>query len=261
MIRNLRMNNYVRLLVCVFALFSCMSLKAQQEPNFTMYNFNLNIINPAFVSVKEHAEASFSYRSQWTGIPNAPNTSVLSYVSPINDNLSFGLSIVNDEIFILNKTDASFDLAYGLRISEDYYIHFGLKASASFVNLNLAKAGAPDRDMKFSENESYVMPTVGAGIYVQHPKYYVSLSTPNASRVSQYAVEEGEPDIVVNYLHVYFGAGYIIDINREISVTPAIMTRFVSGATATYDMSATVDYLNKIKGGLNYRWDESVSVY
>lgn len=251
----------VRLLVCVFLLISSMSLKAQQEPNFTMYNFNLNIINPAYVSVKKHAEASISYRSQWTGIPNAPNTSVLSYVSPLNDNLGFGLSIVNDEIFILNKTDASIDFAYGLRMSKEYYVHFGLKASASFVNLNLAKAGAPDRDMKFSKNESYVMPTVGAGVYLQHPKYYISLSTPNASKVNQYTLEEGAPDIVVNYLHVCFGAGYIMDITREVSITPALMTRFVSGATATYDLSATVDYMDKIKGGLNYRWDESLSVY
>ena len=261
MIGDLRIMKNRKLLMGLFWVVGFFAMQGQQEPNFTMYNFNLNVINPAYVSVKEHAEASISYRSQWNGVPNAPNTSVLSYVSPITDDLGFGLSVVNDEVFIMNKTDASFDLSYGLRFSNDYYIHVGLKASASFVNLNLSEAGAPDSDGKFYENESYVTPTFGAGVYLLHPKYYVSLSTPNASKVERYREEPGSPDIVINYLHVYFGAGYILEFSKNFTLTPAIMSRFVSGATPSYDMSVTADYMDRIKGGVNYRIDESVSLY
>ncbi|MDG1805645.1 PorP/SprF family type IX secretion system membrane protein [Flavicella sp.] len=258
--RNRTMIN-MRILICVFCFASAIKLTAQQEPNFTMYNFNLNIINPAYVSVNKHAEASLSYRSQWTGVPDAPNTSVIAYTAPIHDRLGFGLSVVNDEIYILNKTDASFDLAYEVQFSDEYYVHFGLKASVSFVNLNLTTAGAPDRDMVFSENESYATPTIGAGIYLSHPKYYLSLSTPSASKVERYSVAVDAPEIIVNYLHVYFGGGYIMEFNDDFSLIPAIMSRFVAGATATYDLSTTLEYQQKLKAGLNYRWKESVSIY
>lgn len=261
MIRSNRTKKNMRYLICMFCFVGVLKMRAQQEPNFTMYNFNLNIINPAYVSVKKHAEASLSYRSQWTGVPYAPNTSVLSYVAPIHDRLGFGLSVVNDEIFILNKTDAAFDLAYEVQFSDEYYVHFGLKASVGFVDLNLTKAGAPDRDTKFSQNESYVTPTIGAGIYLSHPQYYISLSTPNASKVERYALEVDAPEIVVNYLHVYFGGGYIMEFNDDFSLIPAIMSRFVAGATATYDLSTTLEYQQKLKAGLNYRWKESVSIY
>jgi len=261
MLKTMRLIKIRRLLLAMFWLLCGITIQAQQEPNFTLYNFNLNIINPAYASVKKHAEVSLSYRSQWTGIPYAPNTSVLSFVSPIHKNMGFGLSVVNDEVFISNKTDASFDLAYQIRFTKDLYIHLGLKASASFIDLNLLRAGAPDRDMLFSKNESYVVPTVGAGIYVAHPKYYISLSTPNASKVNQYSLDEDTPDIVVNYLHIYCGAGYHADLSRTLSITPALMTRFIAGATPTFDLSTTLDYMDKIKAGFNYRWQESVSIY
>ncbi len=249
---------------CLFSLFLLLSsivCLAQQEPNFTMYNFNLNIINPAYVSVHKYSEANLSYRSQWTGVPYAPNTAFMSYTAPMNDRLGFGLSVVHDEIFILNKTDASFDFAAEVQFSDDYYVHFGLKASASFVNIDLTKAGAPDRDMLFSKNESYVVPTLGAGVYLSHPKYYVSVSTPNASRVEKYSLGQDLPAMVVNYFHLYVGGGYIARINKDLKITPAIMSRFIAGTTPTYDISATMNYMNNIVGGLNYRWKETVSLY
>lgn len=250
-----------KILVCVFCFALSITVEAQQEPNFTMYNFNMNIINPAYVSVIDHSELSLAYRSQWTGVPDAPKTSVLSYVSPINDRLGFGISVLNDKIFILNRTDVSLDLAYEVRIEKDYYIHFGLKGTASYIDLRLSEAGAPDIDSKFSGNRYDISTALGAGIYLSHPKYYLSLSTPNASRVERYSLDVNSSDIVVNYLNVYFGGGYVFDVNRNVSITPAIMSRFLSGATATYDFSTTADYMGKIKGGLNYRWKESFSVY
>ena len=165
MIRNIITKKNVRLLVCVFGIMCCATIHAEQELNFMMYNFK--IINPAYVSVQKYSEASISYRSQWTGVPNAPNTSVLSYVSPINDRLGFGVSVVNDEIFILNKTDLSLDLAYKVGITDDTYIHFGLIGTTSFVNLNLTKAGALDKDTNFAENEKLCYPNIwGRNIYI-----------------------------------------------------------------------------------------------
>ena len=41
------------ILTIVFALLVSNKAEAQQDPNFTLYNFNMNIINPAFAGIKE----------------------------------------------------------------------------------------------------------------------------------------------------------------------------------------------------------------
>lgn len=65
--------------VCAFHL-----VRAQQLPLFTQYRDNLGLINPAapstdFLIYNLTSSAGASYRKQWTGIDNAPETQVLRY--------------------------------------------------------------------------------------------------------------------------------------------------------------------------------------
>jgi len=45
------------------------------------------------------------------------------------------------------------------------------------------------------------------------------------------------------------------------NITPALMTRHVNGAPSSYDIFSTVDLYKKMKFGLNYRIDETISLY
>ena len=53
----------------------------------------------------EFTEVNLAYRSQWAGVPNSPNTQTLSYSRPLKNNLGIGLSVINDEVFVLSETD------------------------------------------------------------------------------------------------------------------------------------------------------------
>ena len=176
---------------------------AQQDPNFTLYNFNMNIINPATAGSNDMQTLSLGYRSQWIGLSDAPNTQVLNFTKPLNKGLGLGVSIVRDQVFVLQETDITVDVSYKLQLSETHDLYFGIKTGGSFVNIDLTKTGAVN-DPLFTENQNFFNAQFGAGLYVTHKDYYISISTPNFLNGKRYVKQGNAPRAAVDNLHMYY---------------------------------------------------------
>ena len=253
----MKKRNYI---ILIIAFCSANFITAQQDPNFTLYNFNMNIINPAFAGSNNAKEISLGHRSQWVGISEAPNTQMINYTSPLKNNLGLGISLVRDQVFVLQETDITFDISYKLKLSQDYDLYFGVKAGGSFINIDLTNAGAPGNDPLFSENQSFFNPQFGAGAYLKHNDFYVSISSPNFLNGERYVKQGNAPSAAVDNLHMYYGAGYHFTVSDELQITPAIMYRNTTGAPSSTDINATVAY-NNIQAGMNYRVNEMYSIF
>ena len=262
-LRNLKDKNMktISRISLFVALFTITTIVAQQDPNFTLYNFNMNVINPAYAGANDAKELNLSHRSQWLGVDNAPNTQTLSYSMPLKNNLGFGVSIVNDKVFVLSETDIAVDVSYKLKVSETHNLFFGVKAGGGFVNIDLNNTGAAGNDPLFTANQSFFNPHLGAGLYLKHKKYYVTLSTPNFLNGKRYEKKGNTPRAAIDNMHVYLGTGYIFNITPDFELTPAFMMRHVNGAPTSYDVSSTLKMYQKFSLGANYRLDETVSVY
>ncbi len=258
--KNTNMNSISKFSLA-FVLFTINIMVAQQDPNFTLYNYNMNIINPAYAGANNLTELSLSHRSQWVGVDNAPETQSLSFSMPLKNNLGIGASIIKDKVFVLKETDIAIDISYKLKLSETHNLFFGVKAGGGFVNINLSDTGAPGNDPLFAENQSFFNTHVGAGLYLKHKNYYVTLSTPNILSGKRYEKDGNVPSEAVNSMHMYLGSGYTFAINPNFQVTPAIMIRHVKGTPVSYDLSSTLKMYDKISLGGNYRIDEMVSIY
>ena len=232
---------------------------AQQDPNFTLYNFNMNVINPATAGSNDMKALSIGYRSQWIGLSDAPNTQVLNFTKPLNKGLGLGVSIVRDQVFVLQETDITVDVSYKLQLSETHDLYFGIKTGGSFVNIDLTKTGAVN-DPLFTENQNFFNAQFGAGLYVTHKDYYISISTPNFLNGKRYVKQGNAPRAAVDNLHMYYGAGYHFKLSENVQLTPAIMHRSTQGAPSSTDINATVAY-NKMQAGMNYRVNELYSVF
>ncbi|NVK53775.1 MAG: type IX secretion system membrane protein PorP/SprF [Flavobacteriaceae bacterium] len=243
------------------AFFTVKIALAQQSPNFTLYNFNMNIINPAYAGSNDMKEINLSYRSQWLGIDNAPSTQTFSFSKPLHDNLGFGLSIINDKVFVLSQRDVTIDLSYRLKVSESHDLFFGAKVGGGFVNIDLNDSGAPGFDPLFTSNQSFFNPHFGAGFYLKHKKYYITLSTPNFLNGKRYKKIGNLPRAAITNSHVYFGGGYIFSLSKNYQLTPAFMTVNVNGAPTSYDISCTLKMYEKFSLGTNLRLDEMTSIY
>jgi type IX secretion system PorP/SprF family membrane protein len=233
---------------------------AQQDPNFTLYNFNMNVINPAFAGSTGVKQINLGYRSQWIGVSDAPNTQVINYTTPLKHGLGLGVSLVRDQVFVLQETDLTVDLSYKLQLSETHDLFFGVKTGSSIVNIDLNKAGASENDPLFTGNQIFTNTQFGAGAYLRHQNYYVSISSPNFLTGKRYIKQGNAPKAAVDNLHMYYGAGYHFKINENVKITSAFMHRSTEGAPSSTDINATVDY-NNIQAGMNYRVDEMYSIF
>ncbi|MFT4849690.1 MAG: type IX secretion system PorP/SprF family membrane protein, partial [Sediminicola sp.] len=62
------------LLVLLLVVLSAEFASAQQDPQYTQYMYNMNVVNPAYAGSKESLSITALYRNQWAGFDDAPVT-------------------------------------------------------------------------------------------------------------------------------------------------------------------------------------------
>ena len=77
----------------------------------------MNVINPAFAGADASNMLSFTSRSQWASVEDAPNTLALAFSSARKNNVGLGISLVSDKVFIEQQTFAYIDFSYKLQMS------------------------------------------------------------------------------------------------------------------------------------------------
>ena len=90
---------------------------AQQDPQYTQYMYNMNVVNPAYAGSKDHLDVGLLYRSQWNNIDGAPTTYTFNAHSPVGENTGLGLSVISDEIGPIKETNVYADFSYTLRLA------------------------------------------------------------------------------------------------------------------------------------------------
>ena len=79
---------------------------AQQDPQFSQYQFNQMVINPAYAGSRDALSAVVNVRQQWSGFDGAPRTQAFSLHGPLKKKrIGLGLSgTANDtKIEVLNS--------------------------------------------------------------------------------------------------------------------------------------------------------------
>jgi hypothetical protein len=87
------------LLVTIFMVKS----HAQVNENLLMERFNMNAFNPAYAG-SEGRVLSFTTRSTWQGVSGAPKMNYFYFSGNPKKNLAFGVSIINNNVFIDERT-------------------------------------------------------------------------------------------------------------------------------------------------------------
>ena len=79
-------------------LISCITGFSQVNENLLMERFNMNAFNPAYAG-SEGRVLSFTTRSTWQGVSDAPKMNYFYYSGNPKNNLALGLSIINNKVF------------------------------------------------------------------------------------------------------------------------------------------------------------------
>lgn len=248
-------------------LLGSFSGMAQQDPQYTQYMYNTQIVNPAYAGSRDALSFGLLYRTQWVGLEGAPQSATFTANTPIGalDNMGLGISIVRDELGPAVESNVNIDYSYTINTSDDAEISFGLKAGLDLLDVDFTKLNIFDStDPRFQNNiDNRLQPQIGAGVYYNTDRFYAGLSVPNFLNTKHF--DEGslanieKETIAAERLHYFLIAGYVFDLSDSVKFKPATLVKAVSGSPLQWDVSANFLINEKFTLGAAYRWSAALS--
>ncbi|WP_299249042.1 type IX secretion system membrane protein PorP/SprF [uncultured Lacinutrix sp.] len=234
-------------------------VQAQQDPQYTQYMYNMNVINPAYAGSSESVSIGALYRSQWVGLEGSPSTGTLSIHSPVGNRVGLGLSLINDEVGPVRETNAYVDFSYTLPVGNITKLAFGLKAGATFHDIGLTSVETIDADDPFfSQDVNETTANVGAGVYLYQPnRWYLSASMPNILNGTH--LDRDGRKIGSESEHLFAAAGYVFDLSENFKLKPHALMKFAFDAPISYDVNLNLFMYDVVEIGAGYRLDDSFS--
>jgi len=249
-----------------FTLFLALSIVllsidsyAQQDPQYTQYMYNMNVLNPAYAGSKGTLSIGLLGRTQWVGIDDAPKTFTLSAHAPFGENVGLGLSAIVDKIGPIKEQNVFADFSYTIKTSEEGKLAFGIKAGFTFHNLNQASLITIDpNDPSVLDFDNRTFPNFGAGAFYYTDKFYVGLSLPNVLETKHFERNNGVTK-ASEKAHYFLTSGYVFDASENLKFKPSVMVKAAGGTPLSVDLSANFLLNEKFEFGASYRLDDSIS--
>lgn len=242
-------------LLLLLLILGCPQSWGQQDAFYALYRQHLNMLNPAVNGLQESPFLNMTLRSQWSGIEDAPETQVLSYATPTpNEKVSLGFNIINDVTFVETQTQFFVSYAYMLQLTPAHKLFMGLQAGANAFRVNAQDLDTFDEDRPDPNlmNYSRFNPNIGAGLYLNHERYFLSLSAPRILNSERYKNTDGLVTSASDKVHLYTSAGLRFSINDQWTFSPSFMGRYVRNAPALWTLNTSFIFKDVLDFGLEY---------
>lgn len=235
-------------------------LRAQQDPHYTQYMYNMSVMNPAYAGSKESLSGGLLYRAQWVEISGAPTTGTFFIHSPVGRNVGLGLSVVSDKIGPVEENNVYGDFSYTLNLGGEHRLAFGLKAGLTMhkIDFNTIYPTLPTpspQDPFSAANPNSTFLNLGTGVFYYTNKYYVALSVPNMLK-SKYLDFNGR-EYGTDVIHYFLTGGYVFDLNPNLKFKPSALIKSSIDAPTSFDVSANFMMYDKLELGATYRLEDS----
>ena len=248
----------ITILLVVFTLLLTGLAYGQQDPHYTQYMYNQNILNPAYAGSRGDLSIGLLGRTQWVGLDGAPDTQTLNIHSAIGNNLGVGISFIHDQIGPVEESNVMLDVSYTIQVSETGNLAAGVKGSYNMISFGITHPlQSGDIALDNLPNQSY--PNVGAGLFYYTDKFYAGFSAPNllegyAYSVSSQVITEDLSD----KMHFFGTLGYVFDISDDLKFKPSAMVKFVGGAPFSFDLNGSLFINDRFELGLSWREGDSI---
>lgn len=235
-------------------------LRAQQDPHYTQYMYNMSVMNPAYAGSKESVSGGLLYRAQWVGMDGAPTTGTFFLHSPVGRNVGLGLSVISDKIGPVEENNVYADFSYTLNLGGEHRLAFGLKAGLTMHKIDFAEISPtlpqPDpSDPFYAANPNNTFLNIGSGVFYYTDKYYLAFSVPNMLK-TKYLDFNGR-QYGTDVLHYFFTGGYVFDLNPNLKFKPFAMVKTSVNAPTSVDVSTNFLIKDRLELGATYRLDDS----
>jgi len=252
----------ISLIITILCLYF-FKVQAQQDPQYSMYMFNGQYINPAYVGSKKALDLTGIYRYQWAGanFDGSPQSMSVGLNTPLKkDQYALGVYTGYDHIGYVDMYNLVGQFAYRITANKTK-ISLGVQGGFYHYNNNKTSHDLFDsNDDVFASENSLFIPNVGAGIYIYSDRYYIGASVPhilNMSLSSKLENAAANSDINRQYRHYMFTAGVVIGKETSfIKFKPSILAKYVQGVNDNipdFDFNANFLFIDRFWLGAGVR--------
>jgi len=280
----------------VFIGLSCAwSSFAQQMPQYSQYLRNQYMVNPAAAGVYDFVDITASGRWQWMGFGDEPRTAYLSICSPLTRNPkpkynpalrisngpvrnpeiktgkikhAVGGQLIADQYGAFKRMSVAGTYAIHLPVSKNFNLSFGtriglsnntfMKDKAQVLNVVDATQGYSDPTYDgFIANQSSIhMLDIDAGFYLYSKNSFFGVS---ADQLTKDMVSFGSGTANFNsQMHFKATAGVKFPLNQNLTLTPAILLKYMSPAPISIEGSLQLEYKEWLWAGVSYRHTDAI---
>jgi len=252
-------------LIAILGLFSAGTLYAQQIPLYSQYYFNPFIYNPAMTGTDDKANVFLINRAQWANIPGAPVTTALTLDGPIKaKKVGLGISLFSDVTDITERLGAYASYSYRLKFMDVHNLLFGLSLGVIDNRMDYSKLIYKDKkdQLLFAQPQRKAAIDANFGVMYIWKNLEIGIAVPQIMANSlEYKYNDSRSFYNLSR-HYLTSVKYTFDINPEknISVYPLVLMRYVPGAPIQYDINAVFNWENTAWLSLSYRSDYAVGI-
>jgi len=226
---------------------------SQTQENLLMERFFMNAFNPAYVG-SEGKSIAIITRTTWSGIAQGPRSNYLYYSGAPKKNLSFGVSVISNKIYIDTRNQYAVDASYKLKLGGQYTLSLGLKAGMASKKTNL-----DDLERITTESNPFITttgqgsyPVFGAGFLIQGERLYFSLGAPNFLNPEKFI---DDSSFIQNQNPIlYMAAGYSIDLGFfDSTINPYVTSKIIPGVPNQMSVGGNLNFKNIFEIGMGYK--------
>ena len=242
---------------------------AQQEAQYSNYNMNSFMLNPAVAGSKAFLNAKIGMRSQWVGIEGSPQTQFASFQAPINHptvlprfrnrktHHGVGLSLYSDEAGAFKYQNLITSYALHMKLSKKYTLSVGASTGLKVFMINtqsLSPIGPSD--ILLAGNLQKYLPDAHVGAWLYSDKFYAGIS---GRQLLTSDVSFNTANSSQNLNRRFVGTiGYKSRINSSWNFVPSSMVQISSSAPIQANFNGTFWYDSKLAIGATYRHFDAV---
>jgi len=245
---------------CMLLFLAVQNSFSQQYPHYTQYNYNMNVINPAYVGLKQNLQVNILGRTQWTGVEGSPQTGTLSIDSALKENMGIGFSAILDKVGPIKETHLYADFSTTLQVSFKGRLALGLKGGLSFQNIDTSLLNFNQEDVVFNNIQNKTAPNFGFGLYYYQGPFYAGFSVPNVLSLNFSENNVDAIGTVAKETAFYLTSGYVFDISDSVLLKPSFLIRMSTYFPTLMDVSVTSYFNEKFEVGLSYRTNNTLSL-
>ena len=249
-------SHFLKLALAFTIILNFNAINAQQDPYYTQYLYNTQVINPAYAGTWESTGFMLLGRRQWTGLNMAPNTYTLALQVQGTPKVGLGLNLVSDQIGFEKRVMVSADYSYRLQVGEDLYLRMGLKAGLNHYSVNfgdyIGYPGANPDPVFAADPDNQLKPNFGVGLFLYGKRKYLGISMPRilknnlASSYNNYSDDAEERYLFIN-------GGYAMKLSEGFDFMPAAMLMASINSPIELMVSGSFIVRQKISMGVFYR--------